>query len=103
MNRIADLPVPGSRRMMLGAAFVVALVAGIWAAVGFVSPMPPRTLTMSTGVADGAYHHFGQRYREILKADGVDVELRTSTGGIQNLARLNDGSASAAFVQGGTG
>jgi TRAP transporter TAXI family solute receptor len=83
--------------------FVAALAAGIWAAVRFVSPMPPRTLAMSTGVVDGAYHHFGQRYREVLQANGIALELRSSSGGIENLARLNDGSVSVAFVQGGTG
>ena len=58
---------------------------------------------MSTGIADGAYHHFGQRYREILQANGIELELRPSSGGIENLPRLNDGSVSVAFVQGGTG
>jgi TRAP transporter TAXI family solute receptor len=83
--------------------FIAILVAGIWAVLRFVSPMPPRTLVMSTGVVDGAYHHFGQRYRELLKVNGIALELRGSTGGIENLARLNDGSVSVAFVQGGTG
>ncbi len=91
------------RRVIFWTVLVVALVAGLWAAVRYVSPMPPRSLVMSTGIADGAYHHFGLRYREILKANGISLELRTSSGGIENLARLNDGSVSVAFVQGGTG
>ena len=103
MSRVIEDPAQGRRRPVFWIALVAVLVIGIWAVVRFVSPMPPRTLTMSTGVADGAYHHFGERYREILKANGIELELRTSTGGIENLARLNDGSVSAAFVQGGTG
>jgi TRAP transporter TAXI family solute receptor len=91
------------RRLIFWTVFVAALAAGISAAVRFVSPMPPRTLAMSTGVVDGAYHHFGQRYREVLQANGIALELRSSSGGIENLARLNDGSVSVAFVQGGTG
>ena len=91
------------RRLIFRAALVAVLVAAVWAVVRFVSPLPPRTLAMSTGVVDGAYHHFAQRYREILKANGIVLELRTSSGAIENLARLNDGSVSAAFVQGGTG
>ena len=90
------------RRVIFWTVLVALLVAGIWAVVRFVSPMPPRTLVMSTGIVDGAYHHFGQRYREILKANGIALELRTSTGAIENLARLNDGSVSVALVQGGT-
>ena len=95
---------PGqTRRLIFWALFVVALAAAIWAVVRFISPLPPRTMTMSTGVVDGAYHHFGERYRELLKANGIALELRTSTGAIENLARLNDGSVSVGFVQGGTG
>jgi TRAP transporter TAXI family solute receptor len=103
MERVIEVSGPGHRRLIFWAVFVALLMAAIWAVVRYVSPLPPRTLVMSTGVADGAYHHFGQRYRDILKANGITLELRTSTGAIENLARLNDGSVSAAFVQGGTG
>jgi TRAP transporter TAXI family solute receptor len=95
--------VQSRRQVIVWTVFVAVLAAAIWVAIRFVSPMPPRTVVMSTGIADGAYHHFGQRYREILKANGITLELRTSSGGIENLARLNDGSVSVAFVQGGTG
>ena len=54
-------------------------------------------------MADGAYHHFGQRYREILRADGIALGLRTSSGEIENIQRLDDGSVSVGLVQGGTG
>jgi len=102
MKRVAGIPAQGRRRVIFWMVFVAALVAAMWAVIRFVSPMPPRSLAMSTGVVDGAYHHFGERYREILKANGIALELRSSSGGIENLARLNDGSVSAAFVQGGT-
>ena len=55
---------------------------------------------MSTGVADGAYHRFGQRYQEILRANGIGLELRPSSGGVENLQRLNEGTVSVAFVAG---
>jgi TRAP transporter TAXI family solute receptor len=95
--------VQGHRRAILWTVFIAILVAGIWAIVRFVSPLPPRTLTMSTGVVDGAYHQWGQRYRELLRVNGITLDLRTSSGGIENLTRLNDGAVSVAFVQGGTG
>ena len=97
------LPGQSRRRVIFWTLFVAALVVAIWAVVRFVSPLPPRTLTMSTGVVDGAYHQFGERYRELLRANGIALELRSSTGAIENLARLNDGSVSVGFVQGGTG
>jgi len=94
---------PTGRRLLSWAVGIVLLTALIWWVVHFLSPMPPRTLVMSTGAPDGAYHRFGQRYREILQADGITLELRPSSGGIENLRRLNEGTASVGFVQGGTG
>src|SRR4030095_16341240 len=52
---------------------------------------------------DGAYHRFGLRYQQILKANGITLELRPSSGGVENLQRLGEGSVSVGFVQGGTG
>lgn len=94
---------PTGRRLMYWLALIAVLTAGIWVVVRFVSPTPPRTMAMSTGVADGAYHRFGLRYQEILKANGITLELRPSSGGVENLQRLNEGSVSVGFVQGGTG
>ncbi|MET0543122.1 MAG: TAXI family TRAP transporter solute-binding subunit [Variovorax sp.] len=91
------------RRAVFWTTLIVLLTAAIWTVLRFVSPTPPRTLVMSTGALDGAYHRFGLRYQEILKANGVALELRPSSGSVENLQRLNDGSASVGFVQGGTG
>jgi len=85
----------------------VALIVGaaFWAAYKFVKPAPPRTVVMSTGGEGGAYHAFAQRYRAILARDGVRLELRSSSGAVENLARLRDPAAgvSLAFMQGGVG
>ncbi|MGJ7508120.1 TAXI family TRAP transporter solute-binding subunit [Variovorax sp. GT1P44] len=94
---------PHGRRLLFWLALIAVVTAASWFVVRFVSPLPPRVLVMSTGVTDGAYHRFGQRYQEILKANGITLELRPSSGGVENLQRLNDGSVSVAFVQGGTG
>ncbi|MEJ8826003.1 TAXI family TRAP transporter solute-binding subunit [Variovorax humicola] len=91
------------RRVLLWGVLVVVLTALIWAVMRFVSPAPPRALVMSTGVQDGAYHRFGLHYKEILQASGIDLELRTSSGGVENLQRLNDNAVQVGFVQGGTG
>jgi hypothetical protein len=57
---------------------------------------------MSTGAAGGAYHYFGERYREKLAQDGIEVELRPSSGAVENLRRLKtDDSVDLAFIQGG--
>ncbi len=83
---------------------VTALVAGaFWAAYQFVEPAPPRTIVMSTGSETGGYHEFGKRYAAQLKKSGVTLQLKTSAGSTENLARVNDtkSGVSVTFVQGG--
>lgn len=94
---------PTGRRLAFWLLLVAVLAAVSWVVVRYLSPAPPRSLVMSTGATDGAYHRFGLRYQEILKANGIRLELRPSSGGMENIKRLNDASVSVGFVQGGTG
>lgn len=84
-------------------ALTVLLAVALWFVVRVVSPTPPHTIRMSSGAADGAYHQFALRYQSILKTNGIALELQTSTGSVENLARLNAGEVSVGFVQGGLG
>jgi len=74
------------------------------AALFIFATLPPRTVTMATGPAGGAYHELGQRYREILARSGVRLRLVNTTGSLDNLARLRDrrSGVHAAFIQGGS-
>jgi TRAP-type uncharacterized transport system substrate-binding protein len=83
--------------------FAVALGLLLFLVVGRLSPLPPRSLVMSTGAEDGAYHLAGLRYQRLLAANGVQLELRTSAGSIENLNRLLNNAVSVTFVQGGIG
>jgi len=89
-------------RFAFVAAGAVALVAMFWG-VSMLSPLPPRTVTMTTGSEGGAYHELGKRYREILARSGVELRLLASEGGIENLRRLSDprSGVSVGFMQGG--
>ena len=60
---------------------------------------------MSTGRPDGDYHRYGLEYRKILAQQGVDLELVTSDGALENIGRLMDPSSrvDVAFFQSGTG
>ena len=91
------------QRLLLAVTIVVGVVFGAWAVIKFVSPDPPRRLSMSTGAADGAYHQFGLRYQQILKHNGITLDLLPSSGSVENLKRLNEGAVSAGLVQGGLG
>lgn len=88
----------------------LALVIGaFWVTYHFIQPAPPDHLTITTGAADGAYYQYALRYREILARDGVRLDIQTSSGSVENLARLakdpseDNSGADAAFVQGGLG
>jgi len=91
------------QRLLLAITIVVGVVFGVWAVIKFVSPDPPRRLSMSTGAADGAYHQFGLKYQQILTRNGITLDLLPSSGSVENLKRLNEGSASVGLVQGGLG
>lgn len=84
---------------------VVLTGAGFWLAYQFVRPAPPDTVVITSGDADGGYHAFARRYREILAREGVKLEIRTSAGSLENVARLMDADSEmeVGFVQGGTG
>ncbi|HEX9191030.1 MAG TPA: TAXI family TRAP transporter solute-binding subunit [Candidatus Deferrimicrobiaceae bacterium] len=92
------------RRLLLASIAVVAsLVLAIVWAVRILHPMPPRTVTMTTGPEGGDYQEFGKRYREILGRSGVELRLLPSSGGVENLRRLLDPQSGAdiGFVPGG--
>src|SRR5262245_33050607 len=79
------------------------LAAGIWTALVVLRPAPPRTVVMTTGPAGSAYAQFGERYREILAREGIELRLVPSNGAVENLSRLLDPKAgvNVGFVQGG--
>ncbi len=83
----------------------VLLIGGIvFLASRFIQPAPPKSITITTGGEGGAYYKFAQRYQTALKRDGIQLDIKTSAGSMQNLVRLRGAKpeASIAFVQGGT-
>jgi len=92
-----------SLRDLFATAWWVILIAGIgfWVAFQYVEPAPSKHLVFSAGAEGGAYYHFAKRYAEVLAREGIEVEVRTSAGSLENLGRLNAEEADVAFVQGG--
>jgi TRAP transporter TAXI family solute receptor len=93
--------------IIIGPALLL-IVAAFWLASRFIQPAPPATITITTGGESGAYYKFAKLYRDTLKLDGITLEIKSSAGSLQNLARLRGApggaapEASVAFVQGGT-
>jgi TRAP transporter TAXI family solute receptor len=86
-----------------GPAVLLAVVA-FGVAYQFVEPAPPDRIVLATGEPDGAYHAFGEKYREILAQHNIDLELRNTGGSAENIAllELEEPDVHVAFVQGGT-
>lgn len=103
LPRLRDLSL--SAALTLGLPALVLVLLGFWLAYQFVEPAPPRTLVMSTGSETGAYHAYARRYQEILARNGIRLELKPSSGALENLKRLSDPASGVmvAFVQGGIG
>jgi TRAP-type uncharacterized transport system substrate-binding protein len=59
---------------------------------------------MITGFENGSYAIWGERYRQILAREKIQLNLLSSSGSVENLQRLNDKSfhVDAGFVQDGT-
>jgi TRAP-type uncharacterized transport system substrate-binding protein len=114
MSRLSDLArweEAHFRRMrwltwIVGGTAAIALL-GLFALLFemLVQPAPPRTVVISTGPADGAYHAFAMRYRAYLARYGVDLVLKESNGSLDNLGRLQErrDGVQVALVQGGLG
>lgn len=96
-------PLSPRQRIAAGLLVVVLAAAGAWALIRFLSPDPPRSVRMSTGAADGAYHQFAMRYQRVLRDNGIQLELQPSSGSVENLQRLQQGSVAVGLVQGGLG
>jgi TRAP transporter TAXI family solute receptor len=87
--------------LIVGVPTLIVVVAAFWFAALHMRPAPPDHLVMATGPAGGAYEIFARRYRDYLAHYGVTLTLVASPGSVENLAKLADGSADVAFVQGG--
>ncbi len=83
----------------------VAVVAGavLWAVIDTLHLLPPRTVTMATGPEGGAYQVFGERYREFLAREGIELRLVPTEGALEDLNKLNDADSGVgvSFLQGG--
>jgi TRAP-type uncharacterized transport system substrate-binding protein len=88
------------QRTWPAAALVTAVVL---AATWFLQSTIPRHIVLASGLRDGLYHQYSQRYKEILAREGVTVEERLSGGAEENEQLLHDpkSGVDVAFMHGG--
>jgi len=90
-------------KMKIFGPTILVLIVGFVLAYQFVSPAPPRSITIGTGSREGAYFDYAKTYRELLSEDGIELKLRNTAGSAENLKLLESESdgVDIAFVQGG--
>ncbi|MBT2323616.1 C4-dicarboxylate ABC transporter substrate-binding protein [Variovorax paradoxus] len=103
MPRTIRLILLSIRDLIASAGPVVFLVIGLLiAAYWWLDPQPPRHVTLATGPAGSAYAEFAKRYATALKANGIEVEQKSTDGSQDNLQLLRNGGADVGFVRGGS-
>jgi TRAP transporter TAXI family solute receptor len=105
LPRIIRVALVSVRDLVLTAGPLIAITLALLVAAYIVlDPTPPRKVVLATGPEVSAYAKFGERYREELKRYGIEVELRQTTGSLQNRRLLRDPKEKVdlAFVQGGS-
>ena len=82
---------------------LLVVVIGFGIAAMFIKPAPPDRVVIATGAEDGAYYFFAGQYADILASYGITLEVRTTTGSVENFKLLaaEDPAVDMGFIQGG--
>jgi TRAP transporter TAXI family solute receptor len=82
--------------LVVGGAFYVTLQ--------FVQPAPPNRIVVAAASKGSPYFDLAERYRRALAAHGVTLEIKETSGSLENLKLILDerSGVAAAFLQGGT-
>ena len=84
-------------------AGLLIIAALLWVAIAALRPLPPRSVIMATGPEGGGFYEMGKRYQELLAKEGIKLQLLSTGGAVENLARLRDlkSRVEVGFLQGG--
>ena len=74
--------------VVLASAAIVLAVS--YVAYRLIDPLPPHRLAIAAGAAGSGYDNFARQYARILARHGVELEIRSSAGAVENLDRLRD-------------
>jgi TRAP transporter TAXI family solute receptor len=104
LHRNQKAPVtPGRRRLLIVGALMSMVLFG-WAVTVVVEPAFQRTIVITSGANGGIYRSFADRYAPILKREGIKLDIRSSSGSVENYERLKDPNSpyEVGFIQSGT-
>ncbi len=82
---------------------LLVLVAAVWVARKALRFAPPTTIRIASGPDGSGYRNQAEKYKKIIEAYGVKVQVLPSKGALDNLQQLADRKVKVdvGFVQGG--
>ncbi|MBN3803435.1 ABC transporter substrate-binding protein [Paraburkholderia sp. Ac-20336] len=91
------------KRLLIVGAILLIVVLG-WILALVLQPAFQRTIVITTGADGGIYRGFADRYAPLLKHEGIKLDIRSSSGSIENYQRLTDPDSAyeVGFIQSGT-
>jgi TRAP transporter TAXI family solute receptor len=75
-------------QLFKGLAAAVAIVGIVSLVLIYFFPAPPSKVTMATAFKGSSFEYYGRQYREIFARSNVDLELRASSGAVENIQLL---------------
>jgi TRAP transporter TAXI family solute receptor len=104
LHRVQKPPMTPRRRWLLIAGAILLLAVSAWGVWVLIKPAIQRTIVITTGADQGIYRGFADRYAPVLKREGIKLDIRSSSGSVENYQRLKDPDSDyeVGFIQSGT-
>jgi TRAP transporter TAXI family solute receptor len=104
LHRIQKPPMTAQRLRLLIVGAIVLIAALGWALFIMLKPAIQRTIVITAGADKGIYSGFAERYAPLLKREGITLDIRRSSGSVENYQRLTDPESEyeVGFLQSGT-
>lgn len=83
-----------------GAPIAIVLL-GLLVAFLFMAPAPPKKVVIAGGAAGGAYAATAESYARVLRDQGIEVDVLSTAGSVDNLAKIKAKQADIGIVQTG--
>jgi TRAP-type uncharacterized transport system substrate-binding protein len=77
-------------QLFKGLVTAVGIVAIVSLALIYFIPAPPSKISLATAFKGSSFEYYGRQYREIFARSNVDLELRATSGAVENLQLLQD-------------
>ena len=89
----------------LSVAGLLLLIAAVWLVGLALQPAKRKTIVITAGAEGGIYMTFARRYADALANEGIALDIRASSGAVENYQRLKDAKSQydIGLVQSGTG